>query len=65
MHIDTELFCRALGLAIFLEGFCWAAFPEGMRRMMTELLLQPTSQLRTMGILALGFGLALMAWANS
>ena len=41
MRFDFDLFLRALGLAVVLEGLCWALFPRGMRRALRELLAQP------------------------
>lgn len=64
MQIDLELFLRALGLAIVLEGLCWALFPGGMRRAVSQLLPLPESSLRLVGLAALGVGLLLVRLAS-
>lgn len=51
----------ALALAIVLEGLLYAAFPDQMKRMITQMLAMPSGQLR---VVALGIaiaGLALLA----
>ena len=51
----------ALGLAIAIEGAVYALFPDGMKRMMAEVLQQPAAVLRTAGLAAAAFGVA-MVW---
>ena len=63
MEFNIELFLRALGLAIVLEGLCWTLFPGGMRRALLQLLPQPESRLRAIGLIALAVGLGLVALA--
>lgn len=63
MQFDFALFLRALGLAIVLEGLCWALFPGGMRRAMRELLSRPEGQLRLAGLAAVAAGLLLVRLA--
>ena len=46
----------ALGLAIVIEGVCYALFPDAMKKMMLQVLGQPSSNLRTFGIAAAAFG---------
>lgn len=65
MQFDTELFLRALGLAIVLEGLCWALFPGGMRRALEQLLPMPEHRLRLVDAAALGVGLAVIALAGA
>ena len=65
MKFDYALFLRALGLAIIIEGLCWTLFPGGMRRALLQLLPQPESRLRAIGLIALGVGLGLVALACS
>ncbi|MBQ9452924.1 MAG: DUF2065 domain-containing protein [Desulfovibrio sp.] len=60
MNFDTELFLRALGLAIVLEGLCWTVSPKGMRHMLEQLLPLPEHQLRAIGLAALFLGLAVI-----
>lgn len=65
MELDMELFFRALGLAIVLEGLCWTLFPGGMRRALLSLLPLPESSLRGVGLVALALGLLLVWLASS
>ncbi|MFT4300258.1 MAG: DUF2065 domain-containing protein [Desulfovibrio sp.] len=64
MEFNIELFLRALGLAIVLEGLCWTLFPGGMRRALLSLLHLPESRLRIAGLTALALGL-LVVWLAS
>ena len=64
MKFDYALFLRALGLAIVIEGLCWTLFPGGMRRALLQLLPQPESRLRAIGLVALAIGLAVVAVAS-
>ncbi|MDD6180870.1 MAG: DUF2065 domain-containing protein [Desulfovibrionaceae bacterium] len=61
VNFDISLFCCALGLAFAMEGALWAAFPEGMRRAMTEMAHAPSFLLRACGLAALALGLGLVA----
>lgn len=64
MKFDYALFLRALGLAIVIEGLCWTLFPGGMRRALLQLLPQPESRLRVVGLIALAVGLGIVALAS-
>ena len=64
MEFNIELFLRALGLAIVLEGLCWTLFPGGMRRALVQLLPLPESRLRVVGLAALALGLLLVRLAS-
>lgn len=64
MEFNIELFFRALGLAVVLEGLCWTLFPGGMRRALLSLLPLPESRLRIFGLAALALGL-LVVWLAS
>ena len=64
MKFDYALFLRALGLAIIIEGLCWTLFPGGMRRALLQLLPQPESRLRAIGLVALAIGLGIVALAS-
>ncbi len=43
-------FLTALGLAIVIEGVCYALFPGAMKKMMLNVIGQPASTLRAFGI---------------
>lgn len=64
MRFDFDLFLRTLGLAVVLEGLCWALFPRGMRRALRELLAQPEGRLRAVGLAAVAVGLLLTSLAR-
>ena len=64
MEFNIELFLRALGLAIVLEGLCWTLCPGGMRRALLQLLPLPESRLRVVGLAALALGLLLVRLAS-
>ncbi len=53
-------FITALGLAIVIEGVCYALFPDAMKKMMLQVLGQPASTLRTFGLGAAVFGVFLI-----
>jgi uncharacterized protein YjeT (DUF2065 family) len=45
-----EDFLAALGLALALEGFLYALFPDKMRQMMAQVLAMPISGVRAVGL---------------
>ena len=49
------LFCL-IGLVLVVEGLPYFAFPGKMKRWMSTIQEIPDSYLRTMGLLAMGFG---------
>ena len=53
-------FLTALGLAIVIEGVCYALFPYAMKKMMLHVIGQPISTLRAFGIAAAIAGVALI-----
>jgi len=53
-------FFVAIGLAIAIEGILYALFPDGMKRMMMQVLATPASSIRTAGITAALIGVALI-----
>ncbi|MEQ8707821.1 MAG: DUF2065 domain-containing protein [Rhodospirillales bacterium] len=57
-------FLTALALAIALEGLMYAAFPDGMKRMMMRALELPSSQLRAGGLMAAAVAI-LVIWLIS
>jgi uncharacterized protein len=61
MHFDFSFLLCVVGMACALEGIVWAAFPEGMRRAMRELVQQSDNTLRGFGLAALAVGLLLTA----
>lgn len=42
----------ALALAVAIEGIAYALFPDAMKRMMVSVLQQPSTNLRTAGLVA-------------
>ena len=55
----TELFV-AVGLAIAIEGFVYALFPNAMKRMMVQILEQPPEKIRSAGLTAAVIGVGLI-----
>lgn len=55
----SDLFV-AIGLAIAIEGILYALFPNGMKKMMLQILAQPTSSVRVAGLTAAMIGVALV-----
>ncbi|MDD9901332.1 MAG: DUF2065 domain-containing protein [Alphaproteobacteria bacterium] len=40
----------ALGLMLLIEGACYALFPDGMKRLLVQMLALPTEYMRTTGL---------------
>ncbi len=53
-------FLTALGLAILIEGVCYALFPDAMKKMMLSVLEQPSSALRMLGVTAAIVGVGII-----
>lgn len=53
-------FLTALGLAIVIEGICYALFPDGMKKMMLVVMEQPASTIRMFGVTAAVLGVGLI-----
>ena len=51
----------ALALAVIIEGLLYAAFPEQMKRMITQVLEVPSGQLRLVALGVAAVGLMLLA----
>jgi uncharacterized protein YjeT (DUF2065 family) len=52
----------ALGLALAVEGLLFAAFPDAVRRAMTEAAQTPSDRMRLVGILSAALGVVIV-WA--
>lgn len=50
----------ALGLAMTLEGVAYTLFPDAMKRLMVQILAQPSASLRSAGLVAVVFGVMLV-----
>ncbi len=48
----VEILLTALALAVALEGIVYALFPDAMKRMMARVIEQPSSSIRTAGLIA-------------
>lgn len=55
----TDFFV-AIGLAVAIEGILYALFPDGMKRIMEQVLETPSPAMRTAGITAAMIGVALI-----
>ena len=50
----------ALGLALAIEGMAYALFPDGMRKMIAQVMEQPNSVIRTAGVVAAMVGVVIV-----
>ena len=57
-------FLTAIGLAVAIEGAVYALFPDGMKKMMMQVLAQPSASLRIAGVVAASAGVALVWWVR-
>ncbi len=55
----TDFFV-AIGLAITIEGILYALFPDGMKKMMMQILAMPSNSVRSAGITAALIGVFLV-----
>ena len=53
-------FFTALALALAIEGFAYALFPDAMKRMMANVLEMPVGSLRLAGLVAAVTGVGLV-----
>jgi uncharacterized protein YjeT (DUF2065 family) len=53
-------FLVALALVMVIEGFLYALFPEGMKRMMEVLLIQSSERIRSAGLVFAVIGVGLV-----
>jgi len=51
-------FATALALVFVIEGILYSAFPDGMKRMVAQVMILPASALRLTGLLAACLGVA-------
>ncbi len=58
MQLEVMDFVFGIGMALFLEGIFYAAFPDQAKKMLTQVLQSPTDQLRIMGFVIAIIGLA-------
>lgn len=50
----------ALGLALAIEGMAYALFPDGMRKMIAQVMEQPNGVIRTAGVVAAVAGVVIV-----
>ena len=50
----------ALGLVMVIEGLLYAVFPEGMKRMMQQLLTLPSEKIRSAGLVFAVIGVGIV-----
>lgn len=53
-------FATALALVLVIEGVLYSLFPEGMKRMVAQLVMVPASALRLTGLIAAGLGVGVV-----
>jgi uncharacterized protein YjeT (DUF2065 family) len=54
----------ALAMVLVIEGVLYALFPEGMKRIMAQMLSVPPSMLRIAGLVAACLGVAVVYLAR-
>lgn len=59
--MDWGLILTAIGLALFIEGMAYALFAKPLKRMALEILAQPETLVRILGIAVASGGL-LIIW---
>jgi len=59
-----KLFIALLGLIFVLEGLPYAAFPEAMQRWLSQLTQLHPRQLRSIGLVSMAFGFAVLLFAR-
>ena len=50
--MDVDILITALALAITIEGIAYALFPDGMKKMMAQVMTVPAGNIRIAGIVA-------------
>ncbi len=50
--MDVDILIAALALAIAIEGIAYALFPDGMKKMMAQVMAMPSDTIRTAGMVA-------------
>jgi uncharacterized protein YjeT (DUF2065 family) len=53
-------FATALALVLVIEGVLYSLFPEGMKRLVAQLMMVPASALRLTGLIAAGLGVGVV-----
>ncbi len=53
-------FATALALVLVIEGALYSLFPEGMKRMVAQLVMVPASALRLTGLIAACLGVGVV-----
>jgi uncharacterized protein YjeT (DUF2065 family) len=49
-------FATALALVFVIEGVLYSLFPDGMKRLVAQVMVLPASALRVTGLVAAGLG---------
>ena len=59
-----ELFITLLGLILVVEGLPYVASPEAMQRWLSHLAELPPAQLRSIGLITMASGFAILIFAR-
>jgi uncharacterized protein YjeT (DUF2065 family) len=59
-----ELFITLIGLILVVEGLPYVAFPEAMQRWLSQLMQMPPARLRSVGIVSMASGFAILIFAR-
>ena len=55
-----KLFLLLIGMVLVIEGLPYVAAPEAMQKWLRQLIEIPPSQLRIIGLIAMGSGFAIL-----
>ncbi len=58
--MDVDILITALALAIAIEGIAYALFPDGMKKMMAQVLTLPSGNIRAAGLAAAAAGIFIL-----
>lgn len=60
-----KIFIALLGLVLVMEGLPYVAFPEAMRRWLSQLARMEPAQIRSIGLVSMACGFAILIVARS
>ncbi|MAF96775.1 MAG: hypothetical protein CMM60_13640 [Rhodospirillaceae bacterium] len=58
--MDVDILIIALALAITIEGIAYALFPDGMKKMMAQVITLPSGNIRAAGLAAAAAGIFIL-----
>ena len=58
--MDVDILIIALALAITIEGIAYALFPDGMKKMMAQVITLPSGNILAAGLAAAAAGIFIL-----